>query len=161
MNFLREIEEKRDAFSIFHDGCIIEMAKVSDYYEMKVEIEYLAEIVEPGFSFFRIRFFGATAFEFRTWPHSQEAKSQKLTHVEEIFKPEYEILEANIVESRIQVICNQHSHEYDYGGGELYFVADSLVILDQEEKSYTIEELGQISTRYWENFSREKSKDIH
>ena len=51
-----------------------------------------------------------------------------------IFEPKLDILEGNIKENQIQVVCNQASPNYDYCVGELYFSAVSAVVIDEAVK---------------------------
>lgn len=138
-----------DIFSIFHDGTISEVLSKDGEIVLTVEIPYLAKRINPSFERFRVKLLGVKKLEFSTWPSDLKLAPELLTEAETIFTPQLEILEGNIEEGRIEVVCSQHSEAFEYCGGELSFEAQSAEVDDEAGKSYSIEELGEICEAYW------------
>lgn len=120
---------------------------------MEVEIQYLAERVNPEFQKFMVRLNSVNNIRFSTWPSDLKSPVVSMSEVEEIFNAELEILEGDLDTEKIKVICNQHSAEFDYCGGELYFTATSAEVTDEAGKSYSIEELDVICKEYWDDWA--------
>lgn len=146
-------ENVSDVFSIFHDGGIIECHYENGSLLMEVEIQYLAERINPAFRRFMFRLFDVKNLHFSTWPSDLKSEPKVFREVATIFKTELEILEASFEEDQIKVVCNQHSPEFDYCGGELYLSATSAEVTDEAGKSYTIEELDTLCRGYWNEWA--------
>lgn len=149
---IKNQENIRDIFSIFHDGSITSCYTNTDSLLMKVEISYLAERIDPNFSEFTLCIYGVSNIYFSTWLSDLKSEPVIIREIERIFKPELEILEGNIENEKIKVVCNQHSSEFDYCGGELYLSIISCEVLDEVGKSYSIEELDILCKEYWDEW---------
>lgn len=90
---------------------------------------------------------------FTTWPSDQKSEPTLVTDVSVIFKPELEILEGNLKDGLIQVVCNQASPDFDYCGGELYVQAGSAQFTDEGGRHYSIDELDSLCKGYWDEWS--------
>lgn len=132
----------RDIFTSFHDGSIVHFCCEEDSLLLEVEIQFLAKRVDARFQKFFVRLAGLENVYFKTWPRGPKAESAVLVDMAAIFKPELEILDANLKENEIQVVCNQYSPEFNYRGGELYFCAASAEVTDEAGKVYSIDELA-------------------
>lgn len=148
-------ESVRDIFSIFHDGSLVSYFSDGDTLGLDVEIQYLAERVNPDFRKFNVYLFGVSDVQFSTWPSDLKAKPETITELRKIFEVDLEILEGNIKESLIEVVCNQHSPEFAYCGGELRFRCTSATVTDEAGKAYSIEELGALCKGYWDDWSKQ------
>lgn len=146
-------EDIRDIFSIFHDGGIATANPQGGDLVLEIDIQYLAERVNPEYKGFKVCLYGFCDAEFSTWPSDLKSEPEKITDVQSIFKPELEVLEASLKENKIEVVCNQHSSEYDYCGGELSFIVDSAEVQDEAGKFYSIEELDFICKGYWKEWA--------
>ena len=105
-------ENIREIFSIFHDGGIVNCQIENDTLMMDVEIQYLAERINPSFRKFSITLAEVGSIRFLTWPNDLHSEPALMTDVKTIFKSDLEILEGNIKGREIQVICNQCSSEF-------------------------------------------------
>jgi hypothetical protein len=146
-------ENLRDIFSIFHDGGISSCRREGESLLMEVEIQYLAERINPDFRKFMVRLNDVKNLSFSTWPSDLKSPPVLLDEAEEIFKAELEILEGDIENEKIKVVCNQHSSEFDYCGGELYLSASSAEVTDEANKSYSIEGLDILCKGYWDDWA--------
>ncbi len=153
---IEDREDIRDIFSIFHDGGITTANLQGENIILKIDIQYLAEIVNPAYRWFKVFLYDFRDVEFSTWSGDLKSEPEKITDVQSIFGPELEILEASLNENKIEVVCNVHSSEYDYCGGELSFNVDSAEVQDESGKPYSIEELDSICNGYWGNKRQNK-----
>ena len=146
-------ENIKDIFSIFHDGGIVNVHLEKDVLFMEVEIQYLAELIYPNFRKFSVVLNCIENIRFSTWPGDLKSDPEVLTDIDTIFKPELEILEGNIKDGEMQIICNQHLPDFDYCGGELYFTASFAEVFDEAGKSYSINELDTLCKEYWDEWA--------
>jgi hypothetical protein len=136
----KKIEESAnvsDVYSIFHDGCIIRCHEENGSLLSEIEIQYLAERINPTFRKLAVHLEDVKDVCFSTWPNDLKSESEALKDIASIFKAELEILEGNYREDQIQVVCNQHSPKFDYCGGELFISAPSAEIADEGGISYS------------------------
>ena len=136
-------------FSIFHDGVISRHQVKGRELVLEVEIQYLAERINPTYRSFQVVLENVENIRFTTWSSGLKSESELITEPSIIFKPDLDILEGNIKEEQIQVICNQASSDFEYCSGELYFSATSAIVTDEAGKSYSIEELDILCKGYW------------
>ncbi|WP_085899124.1 hypothetical protein [Kiloniella majae] len=146
---IKQHEDIKDIFSIFHDGVISASSLHDESIILDIEIQYLSERINPEYTGFKVSLYGFCDVEFSTWPSDLKSDPEKITDIKSIFKPELEILRANIKNNKIEVVCNQHSHEYDYCGGVLLFTLNSAEVQDASGKFYSIEDLDTLCTNYW------------
>jgi len=144
----------RDIFSIFHDGTISSCAVDGHDLTLEVEIQYLAERVNPEFRKFKVRLLGVSNVRFTTWPSDLKSDPAVLTDIPGIFDAHLEILEGNLTEEEIEVVCNQRSSDLLYCGGKLRFHCLRAQVTDEGGSGYSIEELSEICNGYWDDWSR-------
>ncbi len=142
-----------DIFSVFHDGGITRYSANGANLELEVEVPYLAERVNPAFRSFRVALLQVQNLSFTTWPKDREAEPSILRLLSQIFEPELEILSGEVDGELIKVICNQSDAGGDYCGGELFFSAVGATVTDEGGKEYSIDELRQLSSEYWQKWS--------
>lgn len=150
---IENLEKISDVFSIFHDGRIILCHLENSSLLMEIEIRYLAERIDPAFRKFTLRLYEVKNLYFSPWSDDRTSEPEVLREIDTIFQPELEILDANCEDGQIKVICNQHSLELDYFGGELCLSATSAEVLDEAGKSYSIEELDALCKDYWDEWA--------
>lgn len=148
------LENVRDIFSIFHDGTISSCTVNGDELTLEIAIQYLAERVKPEFRKFKIRLFGVSSVRFSTWPSDLKSEPAVLTDIQRIFEADLEILEGNLNDDEIEVVCNQCSAELAYCGGELRFRCLGAEVMDESGRVFSIEELNELCKGYWDDWSR-------
>ena len=146
-------ENIKNIFSIFHDGSIVSCRLENDSLLMEVEIQYLAERINPQFRRFMICLNEVQNLSFSMWSSNLKSPVIVTSDPEKIFKAELEILKGDIENGNIKVVCDQHSSEFDYCGGEIYFSASSAEVTDEAGKSYSIEALGILCKEYWDDWA--------
>jgi hypothetical protein len=151
------LRDVQNIFSIFHDGGISDAKLNHGVLELKVEISYLAQAINPSYSAFELSIEGVSNLRFSTWQNDPNEKPQVLNNPAEIFLPELEILEGNIKGHEVEVVCNQTDPAFSYCGGELLFSAVGVQVKDQGGSVCSIDDLREICKNYWAAFSN-KSK---
>jgi hypothetical protein len=147
-------EGVRDIFSIFHDGSLVSYFSDGDTLGLEVDIQYLAERVNPSFLKFKVCLFGVGDVQFSTWPSDLKEKSETITELPKIFEADLQILDGKIKEGLIEVVCTQRSRTFAYCGGELRFRCTYATVTDEAERAYSIEELGALCKGYWDDWSK-------
>jgi hypothetical protein len=154
-------ESIRDIFSIFHDGTIEKADLSNGTAKLTIGITYLAERVKVGYEFFYVELGGFCDVEFHAWPRILDKEKVLISDLAVVVKFELEILSANLKEDRFEIICNIHSRlSSDYSGGELLFRANSAKICDEANKEYSISELTEICSGYWNDWKLRNAKRI-
>jgi hypothetical protein len=105
-------------FSVFHDGGFSNCVKQGQSLKFGVDIQYLAERVNPSYRTFSVVRQGVEALSFTTWPDDATAAPDVITDIESIFTPELEILSCELENDSIKVSCNQPLPGLGYCGGE-------------------------------------------
>lgn len=148
------IESICRVFNIFHDGSLEHVQFDAGRLNARVDIPYLADRVKPGFTFFSMEISGFRDAQFNAWPEESGAKDIAIADLRAIFSPDLEILSASVENGGVKVICNISSPKCAYCGGELFFRADSIRVLDEANKAYSVDELGSLCKEYWDNWKR-------
>ena len=133
------IEPKQfaDIFNMFHDGSIMAIEHREDALVLTIDIEYIAELVNPQYKVFFVYLFGVEDISLTAWYRNDFKRSETFTEVEKIAKLEPEILSAKPVGKKVSISCNFHNN---FACGKLNFNANSLTILDKNNKEVTQEE---------------------
>ncbi len=155
---IKTIKSISEMFSVFHDGAILNFQHHDDICQFDVEIEYLTKRINPNFTKFKVVISGVGSFRFVTWPKDSNDKPQVFCDINTIFKPNLEILSGATKGNQVQVSCNQLGDFY-YCGGELYFLANSAIVTDENNKSYSLKELKNLSKEYWEEWSSKSHRN--
>ena len=157
---INSLGDIKDIFNIFHDGYIIDYERNENDLKFKVKISYLTERVKEGYSYFTVTLFDFSNIQLETWPNKKGYKPEFYYNLEKIFQANLLILDAEIKENAIIVSCVQEDSSFDYCGGYLSFTAKSAKVEDETRKEYTIEELGNLSEAYWDEWKNNNKKRV-
>ncbi|MCW5212472.1 hypothetical protein VU04_06145, partial [Desulfobulbus sp. TB] len=72
--------------------------------------------------------------------------------LKQIFQANLWILDAEIKNKLIVVSCSQADTKFDYCGGFLSFRTESVKVIDEVGKEYSINELGNLNESYWDEW---------
>jgi putative acetyltransferase len=138
-------------FAMFHDGSIAEgNIREDGTCELKIDIEYLAERVDPKYRAFRVELAGFSDFVFEPWLEGEPAPA---IDFETAAGLDLTILSAEIdATGLVSLHCTQDYHDTGYDGGVIQFRASGLQLFDESGKAMTVAELETISDGYWEEF---------
>ena len=134
-------DKQIDVFNIFHDGTITKIFNSSDNIQLKIEIKYLAEIINEKFNWFYCELVDCEEFLLEIWGDEKEYTSD----LDTMIAYELEILDAHLSNDGIFVSCRSD----EIIGGNLLIKARNIKIYDESKKTISLDELANICHRYW------------
>jgi hypothetical protein len=141
-------ENIQTLFAVFHDGSITAGDLVAGTLRLDIEIRYLAERINPGYTSFQVALHEVSELSFRPW----DANPTPLHNPAQIFVSELEILDCASDGELLTITCNQADSEYDYGGGLLMLQASAASVLDEGGRGLSLAKLIDLATAYWEEW---------
>ncbi len=141
-------ETIEEFFSLLHDGVILEGSHIDNSLNLKVEIPYLADIVNPEYSVFYVVLKECKSVIFRPW----NSMLPVLSEGKEIFHHEMNILDARRDAKTIVVGCSMLDRELSCKGGMLRIEAESIVVFDEDFVAVSLTKMKAVAKRYWKNF---------
>ncbi len=141
-------------FSVFHDGGIADHLTKEKDLILTVEILYLAQRIHPSFKKFYLTLKQPQKIQFIPWRIDLAQKPVPILELKKIFEPDLDILEGQLQDDLVQVVCNQLSAGYDYCGGVLSFKTEGVDVQDEAGKRYSLEELTRLSEAYWKDWEK-------
>ncbi|MEH7356175.1 hypothetical protein V7150_21905 [Neobacillus drentensis] len=133
--------EQKDVFNIFHDGTINDLYRTSNSLMLKIEIEYLAEMINENFNCFYCELVNCEKFSFRFW-----SDNNKCTDLEEIKNYELEIIDAKLSGEELIVSCRNE----EIIGGNLHIKTQRIKLFNQVKSAIPLNELSEIYRSYWD-----------
>lgn len=130
------------AMGCFHDGTMLSVQRVSDSLVLKVEIQYLAEMIDPEYEFFTCQFMNCEDFYFESW-----VGSKRITDTSDIAVIGLEISNAAQADDYINIVCL--SSDPNVIGGNLFIKAEDLIIRDEGSTLVTLDEITKLTDEYW------------
>jgi hypothetical protein len=146
MNGQKDIET---VFSLMHDGVILGARYADQELNLKVEIPYLADIIDPGYSHFYMTLGQCRLVVFKPW----NAKVESLTDPKIIFSQPMNILEARPVGRCVEIGCSLLERKDSYKGGVLLIEAGSIQVFDEDFVRFSTDDIKAVARRYWKNFA--------
>jgi len=154
---ISSIENIKDIFNIFHDGGIARHEKHGTDIILHIEIQYLAERINKGYTTFRVRLFDVQNLVLEPWYDDHEKTEPYFREHQEIFSPELEILSSEVIEKCISVSCNQSQPGHGYCGGFLKIEITEATVQDQAGEYLSLEQLRNLSSSYWKEWSQKNA----
>jgi hypothetical protein len=151
-------EKIKDVFSTFHDGEIAGWEGDKTCLRLKIECEYLAELINPVFNHFHLEITEVQQLIFIPWMNPIELTQEYFVELKDMFQANLEILSAEIANDLVKIYCNQHDTSFDYCGGTLCLNCNDISIFDQRGKEMTIDQLAAISNSYWNKNSNDPNR---
>lgn len=145
------IDNIAELFTIFHDGSIT-LIEHNENLLLEVDIQYLAERIDPRYSKFFLTLHDVEAVAFLTWPRDKTAEPERLTSVPKIFSADLEILEGAVENGKLKVNCWQHAGASPCTYCTLSFQTTAATVKDESGRACTLDELDKISRDYWTEF---------
>lgn len=141
-----------DIFSIFHDGTITDWSGDMHHLRLTIECEYLAELINPTFDTFYVELFGIEFLEFEPWPDPVDLPVILQTDIPAIFQTELGILNGEVGENCVKIICETLERNIGYVGGILHLNCSDAGMFNQQQQPITLDRLKEIATIYWNRF---------
>ncbi|MBM9576227.1 hypothetical protein JWG45_03580 [Leptospira sp. 201903070] len=151
-------EDICNLFNIFHDGGIENLNIANKVLSMDIEISYLAELINTNFSKFSLKIQNADNIHFRVWAKNTSEILKRVNDTKELATLDLEILSSTVENNLIKIYCIQFNPEFSYSEGDLCFNADTVCVMDENNKTYSITELAKLADHYWENWSKSIEK---
>jgi hypothetical protein len=143
MNKIQEIE---DVFAIFHDGWVVDGIIEGNNIQLKIGIQYLAEIINNKYEYFYFNLFDVEEFKFKAWSKEEIL----ISDWETIVNSEIEFLSTEIKNNKIIIYSNCHNAPDDkFERGELWVKCTDYCIFDEKGKEISLNRLKEISSYYW------------
>lgn len=144
---MSKIQDIEDVFSIFHDGYIEDYQIDSDTVDLKIGIQYLAELIDKRYEYLNLRLLGVESIKYDAWADEPFI----VTDWNEIFDLGIEILSTEADDDgQIIVHSNCDNAPNDsFQGGKLIIKCSDYELSDEESNSLTINQLKELSSYYW------------
>ena len=140
-------EHLRTLFTVFHDGSITAADLVAGTLRLSIEIRYLAERINPGYTSFQVTLHEVSGLSLRPWTNADPVS---LHDPADIFAADLEILDCASDGERLTITCNQDIA--DRWGGVLAFQAAAASVHDEGGRDLSLDELIALATAYWEEW---------
>lgn len=145
---IENLNEIADIFNCFHDADL-SSAEI-DNNILKMNIEYSLKDRNPKFNYsFTIKLFECKNITFETWPRKLNEHPRIIKDVIEIFSNSHWILEGNIEDLKLNIVCSQTNNELDYSGGTISMQTRGARIFEQNGKELTLDELYYETSQCW------------
>jgi hypothetical protein len=132
-------------FNIFHDGTFLSVQREADDIVFRIEIQYLAAMIDPAYSYFTGIFKNCRQFLLQLWGEDKKC-------YEDIDRISMLLMNMEISRSifeNTQVVVHCLSEEEEHVGSSLIFSCESVMLFDEGQRGVTFDELQEISRRYW------------
>ncbi|AIQ45080.1 hypothetical protein R70723_03540 [Paenibacillus sp. FSL R7-0273] len=142
------IKEMVIAVGSLHDGTITAIEQETGILTLRVEIGYLARMIDPSYSHFIYKFVNLREFYYEAW---DMGKAEQERDIAKLVSMELEINEVIQEEDCIKIVCLCDLP--NNSGGHLYIRADDLNVYDEVHNNLSFEELHRITLAYWHKLS--------
>ncbi len=110
---------------------------------MKIEIRYLAEMLDESYRCFYCKLINCDKFLLENWSDEQNY----IHDLKTIIDYDLEIMDAKNSEEGVLVNCLS----VEFIGGTLQIGTEDIKIFDQSKKEIFLDELTQLADRYWKD----------
>lgn len=128
---------------MFHDGDFISLERNNQDVGFQIQIQFLAELVKPDYTFFKGVLKECGICQFKRWEDT-ETIIEDIEAINALIKG-MEILHACL--DREQIIVNCQGMGNENKGGDFLFVCDNIELFDQEGRFVTTEELQELNQK--------------
>jgi len=150
---MQNLEDQCDFFSIFHDGGFTTLQRKGNDIEFQVDIEYLAEIIDPTYTAFSVALKNCHYCAFESWDDNK-VRDENLDSLN-TYISDMEISKADCANDLINVVCLDSRKN---SGGFFFFSCGRVVVFDEGGREITLDELKDIASRYWESFAQRNNE---
>ncbi len=144
MNTAQDLEA---IFGIFHDGVIDGATIQADLVELKIEILYLAELIDEKYEFLHLTLKGVESIQFDAWTD----ETTIISDWRAVFDLEIEINSSEVDQAGNIVVYSycDNAPEGKFSGGKLIISCSDYQLHDQGGNPMTLDELKKLSDHYW------------
>jgi hypothetical protein len=142
------LQEISEIFNCFHDADITSAA--FDNKTLTMNIDFALKEKDPEFNFsFTVFLYECESVMFKTWPRMRNTLPRIIFDITAIFSASHWILEGNIKDDTLNIVCSQSNDELDFCGGELFILTKAARIFERNGKELTLDELNGESSQCW------------
>jgi hypothetical protein len=141
------MEKIHEILGVFQEAVIEEMKMIDKDLNFKLECKYLAEQINPSYSYFYGVFKNVEDLYFIPW-EDDLLRIREVAHIKD-FRPDILSVDEENDFVKIYSNCKQI-----YSGGNLYICAKHLKIYDEDLIEMHLEDLMDLSDRYWYSNNR-------
>lgn len=131
-----------DIFCIFHDGSFSSFIRNQGDVELTIDIQYLAELINPKYSMFKVKLRNCTKLGYHVWGEEHRIVADLNT----LDKLDLEIANAEVMNNYVAVKCYS---AVESCGGDLVFMTDDILIFDEGGQEISLDKLDEICKLYW------------
>ncbi|MBX9850739.1 MAG: hypothetical protein K2X86_03170 [Cytophagaceae bacterium] len=136
------MKKVQEVLSVFQEGVFEELKLIDGDLNFKIECKYLADQIRTEYSHFYGVFKSAKEFFFIPW----DDDLMEIRSIDEIKKLKPDILSIDIENNFLKIYSNC---ENTYSGGNFYIYAESVKIFDEDFQELALEDLVELSDKYW------------
>ena len=144
---MKRKQELEDIFAIFHDGIIEDFKIESDKVELKICIEYLAELLDEKYEYLNITLLKIKSIQYDPWSD----KPNTIDDWHQIFDLLIEIINVETDEKGQLVVHTscRNAPDKSFQGGKLIIDCDDYTLSDQGNNKLSLSKLKDLSAYYW------------
>lgn len=133
----------RNILNILQEGVVEELKLTNSDLNFKLECRFLAEQINPSYSFFYGIFKQCRDIYFQPW----DDEANIVNSVEDIKEMKPDLLGVEIMEDGYLKIYSNCLNTYS--GGNLFINAGDIKVYDEDFRELNLEELTELSEKYW------------
>lgn len=139
-------DEIVEVFNFLHDGFIDSATQRDRFFELKIGIPYLSELIHENDEFIFLHLYNAINWRFSPWSDEMEESQNPI----EFFELELGIINSELSENeQIILYCDSIDVVTGIDGGTVFFNLDKMEIFDQHNQPVSYDKLRDISNQYW------------
>ena len=136
------MNQVREILNVFQEGVIEGLSWKDKDLNFKIECRYLADQIRPDFSYFYLVLKNVEDFYFVPW----DDELLEIRDIEEIRRLKPDILSADQHGDLIKVYSNCQEV---YSGGNIFLVAKSVRVFDEDLQEMYLNDLVDLADKYW------------
>ncbi|MFT5567878.1 MAG: hypothetical protein ACI81Y_002835 [Glaciecola sp.] len=144
---MNKTQDIKDIFSMFHDGYIDSFKIENNRIDLKIGIQYLAELIDERYKYLHLSLYEVESIKYDVWTD----ESFIMTDWSQIFELGIDILNVemdDLEQVTIHSNCDNAPND-EFRGGKLIIKCLDYNMRDEGDNSLTIEKLKELSTYYW------------
>jgi hypothetical protein len=129
-------------FNLFHDGSVLSLHRKKQDIELHIDIQYLAEIVDPAYTYFRVVLQNCRECALRLWDDEERYYDDE--HIMNMLLRDMEIARASIEHDQVHVHCVGGPKN---PGGSLIISCGSILLFDEGGQEIMLASLQEVARR--------------
>ena len=136
------MHQVREILNVFQEGIIEGLAWKDKDLNFKIECRYLADQINPDYSYFYAVLKNVEDFYFVPWDDTMI----EIRDIDEIRRIKPDILSAELEDNYVKVYSNCQEV---YSGGNFFIFAKSMRVFDEDLQELHLNDLADLADKYW------------